>query len=294
MINSKTLGMTVAAAVFASTAAVAADVTYTFESDYISNSAFDIIPGLDLNTINSSTFSIVTGDTAMSPDDVKEIKNFKIDFANAPDLTISKLMRADNPSIQCPSIGTGGEAYFGTVNNVWIFRTLEVTFCASYAPGMPVADFSYRVSVKDMESFTTNDTPPGMLQLVEGHGYAIDKTPNKVVDNFRTVVAGKTLRLNLLQRPADVEIPGMGPRFGFVMNASWLGHGDKPLVIDAYGFSPSAKAIAIVTEVFPGPMPEDDMTMLRIRYIDETGMEQETPDTDLNYLLEQSYGPLMP
>jgi hypothetical protein len=286
--------MVITAVAIAGTAAFAADTTYSFDSEYINNSTFEAIPGLDLLDVNSSSFSLVAGDSGMYPEEVKEIRNFKLDFANAPDLTISKLSLSDNPNMQCPSTGNGGQTYFGTVNNVWIFRTLEVTVCTSYAPGMIMADFSYRVSVKDMESYTTNDFPTGMLQLVEGYGYAIDKTPNKVADTYRTTVADKVLRLNLLQRPAEVEVDGMPPRFGFVLNASWLGHGDKQLVIEGYGFEPTAKAIAIVTETIPGPTPEESFTSLRIRYVDETGMEQETPNTDLNYLLEQTYGPLMP
>jgi hypothetical protein len=293
MILTKSLRMAVATFAIATSTAFAADTTYNFESDNITNNGFDIIPGLELNGVIRSTFSIVTGDnTSSMPFQAKEVKNFKLNFDNAPSLNISSLKRVDNGSINCPGGLYNSDVFFGTVNNAWIFRTVEVTLCTQYAAPMPYAEFSYQVTVKDMDSYTSGMIQPGQLILAEGNGTAFDKTPNKVVDTAKTNVDSKTLRLSLLQRISEVEIPNYGPRFGFVINASWLGHGDKPLVLDFYPATEAAKAIAIVLTTMPGPIPEEDIEMISVRFVDETGMEQQTTEMELRYVLEQSYGPL--
>lgn len=289
----KQLGVVAVMATIAVPVSFAADVIYKFETEFpLSNSVYDIIPGLNLNEVNSSSFHIVT-DPVNGPYPVKEIKNFNLDFEHAPDLTVNSLKRVEDGHISCPN-SQSGDVFFGSVNNAWLFRTVEVTLCTSYTQGMAFADFSYMITVKDMESYTYGDVQPGMIQLADGQGFAFDTTPNKVADTLRTNFDGKVLRLSLLQRQAEVEIPNMGVHHGFVVNASWLGHGDKPLVLEQYPANIWDTAIALVYELISGSEPELNLQMLSIRYIDAMGNEQQTSPMELRYILEQSYGSLPP
>ncbi len=283
------VGITAIVATYSATAAIAADTEYKFESDYLSNQSTFQIPGLDISTASASSFTLVVDDplTNPSPDVIKEIKNFKLEFENAPSLLVSSLKKVQYSPMYCPS----NNVFYGTVNNTWIFRTIEVTLCANYLPNMPIADFNYMITVKDNDSYNSNMPVPSVLELAEGSGTALDKTPNKIADTLRTTVLDKTLRMNLLQRPAEALIPNVGPKFGFVINAAWLGFGDQPLVIDLPA-AENVTAIALVIEVIPGPTPETDMSMISVIYKDSMGTQSQTPPTDLRYLLEQSYGPL--
>ena len=80
------VGITAIVATYSATAAIAADTEYKFESDYLSNQSTFQIPGLDISTASASSFTLVVDDplTNPSPDVIKEIKNFKLEFENAP------------------------------------------------------------------------------------------------------------------------------------------------------------------------------------------------------------------
>ena len=251
------------------------------------NTSGPVIPVLDLANITGG--SITVTESLEGQDEYLE--NVTLKFNNAPSISVNRLNRVNDGSKQCNYYSPYQSVYVGTVKNQWLFREVEVTICPqSYGP-MPYLDANYTIAAKTYEAYdSATPSMPGFL-LASGSFHGKDVTPNPVTDVYTTTIGGKPLTLELLKHAGEVEIEFQGARYGIILNANWMGHGERQLVIDNAPITPNASTIAINVDVIPGP--EGDVEMIRISYQDEQGMQQEVPPVELQYLVEQSYGPML-
>ena len=212
---------------------------------------------------------------------------FTLSFENAPSITVRNLKQTSETD--CGPNGSS-PAFYGEVANQWVFRKIGVTVCPMNEPDGIRTGF--KMTVVDSDNYVGSNAPSfDSVIVAEGATYLKDTTPNKVTDIVKTNVESKSLRLSLLQKPANVEIDGF-PRFGFVVNAAWLGFGDKTLVLEESIYADPAKVKSVTLLLTTESFPEGDVQFLAVRYEDESGLQQETNPVDLRFLLEQSYGPV--
>ncbi|WP_196158993.1 hypothetical protein [Reinekea sp. G2M2-21] len=277
------------AAVFSVSAAYAdTTITRIYTIEMGDNMSGSPIPVLDLTNITGGSLSVV--ESMAQP--IEYIENVTLEFENAPTLTVARLSKVTDGSKQCNGYGSYGDVYNGSVKDQWLFREVELTLCPQGYGPMPFLDANYTISAKTYEAYDS-ETPslPGFM-LAEGTIHSIDVTPNPVTDVYTTTLNGKPLTLELLKHSGEVELESQGMRYGIILNANWMGNGERQLVIDNSPVSPFSKTIAIMVETIPGP--EGDMETLRIVYADESGQRQETYPTELRMLVEQAYGPIDP
>lgn len=228
-------------------------------------------PGLDLNDVNGVT--VVT-----KPFDFDNpepaLKQVKIDFADANDLVVKNLS-LDNDGV-----------YRGVVNGAWVYRTVavEINTPSELSDGTP---FDAVIRIVETKSSVNASQSMGP-EIARIGGVLRDVTPNnKTADRASVNVNGKRLTMNLKQRCVTNPMDGQS---GFLIDASWMGNGDRDLYISGPGVLPQQcmfKAVALDVSPMPGIAGQYEV---QLTYEDEFGgPRMTTPPMPLDFLLQQGY-----
>ena len=189
------------------------------------------------------------------------------------------------------------DTYRAVVNDAWIYRQLYVDirgvdFNRPQSNSPMIETF---ISEKSM--FIQPDADPAGRHLFVAHGISLrDITPARVVDTASVVLAGKHLTLSLKNNLsfAAMDAPINGPREGFVIDALWMGKGQKTLYVPApVPFEEFDALEAIGININERPAPEGSEYTVVIKFKDQQGYEVLTPEIPLMHILEGAYGPQM-
>ncbi|WP_196140217.1 hypothetical protein [Aliikangiella sp. G2MR2-5] len=247
--------------------------TINFEMPFPSTTANSFYPTLDLNQLNKVNLTVERN--IFSPEDT--IKSVKLDFANATDIITSNLAYSQSAN-----------KYVGTINGAWIYRQVGIEINAS-PQILTNENVSIRLFVVEQQSNINNPEQSFGPDLVVTEGVLFNVTPNPVIDSANVQVEDKNLNLRLHQRADSVSLPTVSGE-GFIIDARWLGHGDRTLIIPApYNINDiNFKTVAINIESYPLPDGQIDH-MISITYEDMGGYQQTTPFEPLKPLLENAY-----
>lgn len=261
--------------------ALASTTTYakTFKYDLLGVHSFNGVihyPELDFDQVKSAVLTI--NKDPLSPD--VQISSVEITFPNAAKLLATGFKKTE--------FGTWRAA----VNDAWIYRQVIVEVRETdfnNAGPMPV---SISVSVSEKSVFIQPEEDPKGHPLFNVEGVLRDITTNKIVDTESVIIDGKRLNLSLKENltfaAPDVQINGT--REGFVIDALWMGKGQKTLYVPAP--VPQSEfdrytAIGLVMEEVNGPVGKE--YFFSVKFTDSIGGEQLTPNLPLKYLLDTAY-----
>lgn len=261
--------------------ALASTATYakTFKYDLLgvhSFNGFIHYPGLDFDQVKSAVLTV--NKDPLSPD--VQISSVEITFPNAAKLLATGFKKTD--------FGTWRAA----INDVWIYRQVIVEVRETdfnNAGPMPV---SISVSISEKSVFIQPEEDPKGHPLFNVEGVLRDITTNKIVDTESVIIDGKRLNLSLKENltfaAPDVQINGT--REGFVIDALWMGKGQRTLYIPAP--VPQTEfdrytAVGLVMEEVNGPVGKE--YFFSVKFTDSMGGEQLTPSLPLKYLLDTAY-----
>ncbi len=269
----RSLGITLMA--LASTATYAKTFKYDLVDVYSSN-GYIHYPGLDFNEAKSAVLTV--NKDPLSPD--VQISSLEVTFPNAAKLLATGFKKTES--------GT----YRAVVNDAWIYRQVIVEIRDTdfnYTISRPV---SINVSVSEKAEFIQPENAPNGHPLFNVEGMLHDITTNKVIDTASITIDGKRVTLSLKENLsfATPNSQVNGPREGFVIDALWMGKGQKTLYIPApvppTEFDRYA-AVGIVLEELNGP--EGKEYAFSIKFVDASGGETQTPFQPLKPRLNEAY-----
>jgi hypothetical protein len=148
------------------------------------------------------------------------------------------------------------------------------------------------VSISEKSVFIQPEADPKGQPLFHVDGLLRDITASKVVDTASAIVGGKRVNLSLKENLSfatpDAQING--PREGFVIDALWLGKGQKTFYVPAP--VPTSEfdrytAIALVVEELSGSVEKE--YAFSVKFVDASGGETQTPWQPLKPLLDAAY-----
>ena len=271
----RSLGITLMA--FASTTTYAKTFKYDLLNVHSAN-GFVHYPELDFNAVKSAVLTV--NKDPHSPE--VQISSVEVTFPNAAKLLATGFKQTE--------LGT----WRAVVNDVWIYRQVivdirDIDF--NHAMPNPV---SIEVSVSEKSDFIRPEADSGRHPLFHVDGILRDITASKVVDTASAIVEGKRVNLSLKENLsfASPDAQVNGPREGFVVDALWMGKGQKTLYIPAP--VPNSEfdrysAIALVLEELNGP--EGKEYAFSIKFVDASGGETQTPFQPLKPLLDAAFNP---
>ncbi|WMS87942.1 hypothetical protein [Pleionea litopenaei] len=244
--------------------------TFIYQVENLGVNTQSAYPNLDLNQLKSIRV-IVEKD---SWNDEGQIKRMDLDFENATDLTIT-------------NFSSEFTTYRAIVNGAWVYKQVAAELNV-YGPINDSTSFDLKLHVVEQTSNLNNPAESYGLQILQALGNFKDMTPNKLADASNVTVDGKRLNLKLFQK-AETGMNGEG----FRIDASWLGHGDRTLFLNA-PFAPPEygrfKAIAI--DLNSVTLPDGNVDhQIQVRYEDEFGAQMTSGYEPLQYLLDVAYPP---
>lgn len=261
--------------------ALASSTTYakTFKYDLLgihSSNGPISYPNLDFSQANSAILTV--NKDPLSPD--VQISSVEITFPNAAKLLATGFKKTD--------FGR----YRAAVNDVWIYRQVIVEVNGDDLNRAGPIPVSVSVSVSEKSVFIQPETDTKGHPLFNVEGLMRDITVNKVVDNESLILDGKRLNLSLKENLSfatpDARING--PREGFVIDALWMGKGQKTIYIPAP--VPQQEydrytAVGLIIESFSGPMGIE--YTFSVKFTDASGYEERTPNMPLRHLLDAAF-----
>jgi hypothetical protein len=265
----------VAAAIFFGliTASTAKADTFVYEIQDLSSSQGGVFyPGLDLNGATSAKL-VVDQD---SPQDIPKIVSLTVDFP-AAEKFIARNFKSQ-----------GGQFYSTTVNDVWVYRQLDVKLHGFDINNLSEQFINVEALVSEGEGYINNEGNSNGQPLFNVFGRLVNITPAKVVDKEVLTVNGSRLRLSL--RNGLTKNPSFGSESVIVINSLWFGNGEQNLYIPS-GFPSNAsgfvKPFRINIEVIPGLSEEEKFISVTSK--DEFGNDVQSPSMPLLDILNQAY-----
>ncbi|HSC68557.1 MAG TPA: hypothetical protein VLC79_12745 [Cellvibrio sp.] len=261
--------------------ALASSVSYakTFKYDLIeihSSNGYIHYPRLDFNDAKSAVLTV-----NKDPDSPEvQINSLEITFPNTAKLLATGFTKTE--------FGT----YRAVVNDAWIYRQVIVEIGNADFNNAVANPVSVNVSISEKSDFIRSENGPGGESLFSVNGIMRDITSNKIVDTASVIIEGKRLNLSLKENLSfatpDARING--PREGFVVDALWMGKGQKTIYVPAP--VPSSEfdrytAIGVVLEELNGP--EGVEYAFSIKFVDASGGEAQTPFQPLKPRLNEAY-----
>lgn len=237
-------------------------------------------PGLDFGQAQSAVFTV--NKDPLSPD--VQITSLEVTFPSAAKLVATGFKKINH------------DTYRAVVNNAWIYRQIFVDVRGvdfnrpRFTPPMIEA------SISEKSVFIQPEADPTGEHIFHVHGPSLrDITPARVVDNASVIVAGKRVTLSLKNNLsyATAETPVSGPNEGFVVDALWMGKGQKTFYVPAPVPMEEFDAFeAIGISINERPTPSGNEYSFVIKFKDANGYELNTPELPLMDFLQGAYGPL--
>lgn len=244
--------------------------TQTFEINYPSTNAQPLYPNLNLNSVSS--IKLVVDRNQQNPEG--SIRRLDIDFENATDLTVTNFSREY-------------DRHVATINGAWVYRKLGVEL-VSNGPISENSDINIRLYVIEMDSVLNSPGETFGPDILTVNGPLMNTSPNPIADVTSMVVNGKRLTLRLLKRPES----GMNGE-GFVVNAQWLGNGDRTLYLNTPIAPPEyANFVAVGFNLESVTLPDGNVDyQIQVRYEDQWGTSFVNGFEPLKPLLDMVYPP---
>jgi hypothetical protein len=245
--------------------------TFTYEIQDINSFQGGVsYPGLDLNGATSGKLVIKQD----SPQDTPSIYSLEVQFPSAVKFTARNFQ------------DDGGQIYRTSVNNVWVYRQLNVEL-HGFDVNQPNEQFvNIEGVVAEGKGFISDDIQPTSGQsLFHVDGRLVNVTPTKVIDREVLTVDGNRLVMSL----RDGLTTNNAESF-IVINSLWFGNGEQDLLLPS-GFpnnvSGFVQPFRINLETFPGS--EGDEYFISVDSKDEYGTEVRSPSISLSDVLNQAY-----
>ena len=235
----------------------------TFTTENIGGIDNFVYPNLDVSGISGIDIRLESTQVPGSPETQNVIKRVEFKLPNANNVIATNLVKST----------TSPDSYRKIINSPWVFKKLLVEI-----KGYEISEgqtIEYRVMV--VENHSSNNVLEEAVgqTVISGNAVLVDKTRNKVVDVTRATVAGKRVTLKLLDRIKNDKAQ---------VEAVWMGHGTKTLLIDAPAYNGTAKSIKL--------QPAGDDNAVEVVVVDSFGSEQTHFSPSLKQLLEAAFGPI--
>lgn len=254
--------------------------TFKYElTDIFSSNGTVTYPSLEFGQAQSAVFTV--NKDPLSPN--FQISSLEVTFPTAAKLVATGFKQVDH------------DTYRAVVNDAWIYRQIFID-----VRGL---DFNYphrsspliEASISEKSIFIQPEADvTGQPLFILHSPFMRDITASKIADTASVVLAGKRLTLSLKNNLGVVSTtngPGSSTQEGFVVDALWMGKGQKTLYIPAPvpveefdGFE------AIAIDINERPTPQGVEYTLVIKFKDPHGSEISTPELPLMHLLEIAYG----
>lgn len=236
-------------------------------------------PGLDFGQARSAIFTV--NRDPLSPD--VQLTSLEITFPTAAKLVATGFKRIDH------------DTYRAVVNDQWIYRQIfiDVRGVDFNRPNFGAPMVEAFISEKSVFVQPENDQTGEHLFMVHGPGLT-DVTQSRVADTASVIMAGKRLTLSLknILSYAPTNAPVNGSREGFVVDALWMGKGQKTIYIPAPAPIEEFDSFeAIGIHINEQAAPHGSEYALVIKYKDRHGNEMLTPELPLTLFLQEAYGP---
>lgn len=166
--------------------------------------------------------------------DVVSLESLVITFPELEKLVVKNFRRLDD------------RRFRAVVANFWIYKEVIVEIQVSEWYAGSSVDIDVYISEKGVFAISENGNKG--LSVLHAHGSLRDVTPTRVADIEKTILEGKSISLSLRDRVSVLDRYNSG----FLINTSWLGHGNKNIIVGKNAFSSSEadfiEPIAIVIE----------------------------------------------
>ncbi|HTF98036.1 MAG TPA: hypothetical protein VL995_18010 [Cellvibrio sp.] len=272
----RNIGVTLFSIISASTYAK----TFKYElTDILSSNGTITYPNLDFDQAQSAVFTV--NKDPLSPN--LQITSLEVTFPTAAKLVATGFKQVDH------------DTYRAVVNDAWIYRQIFVDVHG--------VDFNYpnrstpriEASISEKSIFIQPEADVTGQPLFFLHSpFMRDITPSKIADTASVVLAGKRLTLSLknnLGVASNTNGPSPINQEGFVVDALWMGKGQKTLYIPApVPVEEFDRFDAIAIDINELPTSQGVEYTLVIKFKDLNGYETSTPELPLMHLLEAAYG----
>lgn len=268
--------VTLSLAVFV-VSAEAKNIKYEF-TDMNSNSGYVYYPRLDLNSAKSVIVNVVKNPPLFET----QLSSVEITFPNAAKMTATNFKLV------------GGNTFRAVVNGAWIFKEVIVELDAFSLE--PRRNSAVNVYVSERTAFINPQaeavSPDTLLFSVRG--MVRDITPIRIVDNASLLIAGKKVTLSLRDRPQVNPAPwnGSSRPDGFVVDVLWYGRGTKSVYLEAPIPYPEFDSVEVIALVINGTTDID--RTISVKFKDRHGFEMTSQPVQLQPLLDQTYGSILP
>lgn len=234
----------------------------------------------DLNFSNAKSALLTVNKTSF--DTEPELVSLVLTFPQVAKLTATEFKKMN------------GGFYRAVVSNAWIYRQVVVDVYTGDLNVINQGHIWMEVSVSEKYAFIQPQEDIKGESIFYAYGNVRDITATKVVDVESRTVNGKKLTLSLKDRlgvaPQDAVINGN--REGFVVDALWMGKGQKTLYIPSFVSMHEydyITAIGLVIEESATPMGVE--YLVSVKFKDQQGTELTSPPTPLTQLLDSVYPP---
>lgn len=235
-------------------------------------------PNLEFSQAQSAVFTI--NKDPLNTD--LQISSVEIAFPNAAKLLATGFKKVNH------------DTYRAVVNNAWIYRQVFVDIRGvdfnSPQEGAPIIE----AFISEKFAFNQPEIDPTGAHLFHLHGEGLrDITLSKVADMASVTLDGKRLTLSLKSNLsfAPSGEPMSGHNKGFVVEALWMGKGQKTMYIPAPFPAEDYDGIeAIGININEHAAPNGSEYTVVIKFRDQNGHEIFTPEFPLPHLIGEVYG----
>jgi len=262
---------------FVATSAYAVTLKYDLNALNSHNSSIHY-PGLDFSNAKSAVLTVNKTVSGVEP----ELASLVLTFPEVAKLTATGFKKMD------------GGFYRAVVSNAWIYRQVVVDVHTGDFNAFHNGHVFIEVSVSEKYAFIQPEEDTKGENIFMAFGDLRDITATKIVDIESRIVNGKKLTLSLKDRlgiaPQDVVINGN--REGFVVDALWMGKGQKTLYIPSFLSMHEydyITAVGLVIEESATPMGIE--YLVSVKFKDQQGIELTSPSIPLTQLLDSVYPP---
>jgi hypothetical protein len=235
-------------------------------------------PGLDYGQARSAILTV--NKDPLSPD--AQLTSLEITFPSAAKLFATGFKKISH------------DTYRAVVSDVWIYRQVFINVRGVDFNRPNNGSPTIEAFVSEKSTFIQPEADQTGAHLFVVHGESLnDVTPTRIADTTSLILQGKRLTLSLknVLSYAPAGLPRGGNREGFVVDALWMGKGQKTLYIPAPAPLEEFDAIeAIGININEQPAAGETDYRLVIKFKDQNGNEILTPEIPLMHFLQEAYG----
>ncbi|HWV15591.1 MAG TPA: hypothetical protein VN030_09160 [Cellvibrio sp.] len=223
---------------------------------------------------NSAVLTVTKKERAYGEsNDVDSLDSLVITFPELEKLVVKNFRKLDD------------RRFRAVVANFWIYK--EVIVEVRVSEWYTDANVDIEVYVSEKGVFVNPENGSKGLRILNAHGSLRDVTPTRVADIEKTILEGKSISLSLRDRVSVFDRYNAG----FVVNTSWLGHGNKDIIVGKNDFPLSeADFIAPIAIVIENAGQDGPLVKVKYRRENDAPFEYTYPQRLLDLLKAECSG----